>query len=116
VCVWGGGGMPLVVCAEGGGCLAFEQVKGFAAQKARGAAGPTALGDLGRLIEQMGLDQSVLEQQWSQLSVSKNAGVGVGGLVFWGGGGWQGRLASADVCLGFCSLERLWRCWAMLTE
>mgnify|MGYP001807902214 CR=1 FL=1 len=60
--------MPLVVCGEGG-CLAFEQVKGFAAQKVRGAAGPTSLGDLGRLVEQTGLDQTVLQQQWSQLSV-----------------------------------------------
>ena len=48
----------------------FDRVQGFAAQKARGAAGLASLGDFGGLVEQMGLDQSVLEQQWSQLSVS----------------------------------------------
>jgi hypothetical protein len=47
----------------------FERVQGFAAQRARGAAGPASLDDLGQLVEQMGLDQTVLEQQWSQLSV-----------------------------------------------
>jgi hypothetical protein len=49
----------------------FERVQGFASQKSRGSQhGPGSAADLGQLVEQMGLDQGVLSQPWSQLSVS----------------------------------------------
>lgn len=51
----------------------FERVHGFASQKARGSHGPGSAADLAQLVEQMGLDQAVLSQQWSQLSVSTAA-------------------------------------------
>jgi hypothetical protein len=54
----------------------FERVQQFASQKSRrsqhgpGQHGPGSEADLGQLVEHMGLDQSVLSQPWSQLSVS----------------------------------------------
>lgn len=52
----------------------FERVQGFTSQKARAGApgpantGPGSAADLARLVEQMGLEQGVLSQQWTQLS------------------------------------------------
>lgn len=61
----------------------FERVQGFAAQKARGPAGPGSVADLGQLVEQLGLDRGVLQQQWAQLSVSDCRRLG--GLGYTGG-------------------------------
>jgi len=48
----------------------FERVQGFASHQARGVQPPGSAADLAQLVEQLGLDQGVLTQQWSQLSVS----------------------------------------------
>lgn len=48
----------------------FERVQGFASHQARGVQPPGSAADLAHLVEQLGLDQGVLTQQWSQLSVS----------------------------------------------
>lgn len=49
----------------------MERVQGFASQQSRGLQDrPGPLGDLGQVVEAMGLDRGVLGQQWSQLSVS----------------------------------------------
>ena len=81
-CGWGFGGGGVAGGGKGGGgdadgvfvpilfeCVQEFAAQAFGAQKARGSAGPASLGDMGRLVEQMGLDQTVLQQQWSQLSV-----------------------------------------------
>jgi hypothetical protein len=59
----------------------FERVQGFASQKPRGVQGPGAVAYLGQLVEQMGLDQAVLSQQWSQLSVSLKSWAAAWGSV-----------------------------------